>query len=386
MRKFILLFVVLAVIAAGWILYFNNGDSAEIVNLCEAKYIDLENSLEFSGQVVPSEMYSVMSETGGTIDTIYVSEGKKVSEGDALFDINSAQVETLLEEAELKYNMLLDSGTQAVMAPGTGLAGEKAKIALALSQTTGYDYESFNNAFSDKLKENADAMAASLNDMESLGEAVGSAGAAGDSVELAELEVERLRTQLENMSYKSLIKGTVIAVNIRDGEVLAPGVPAMVIADTESPIIEGYVYEKDLASVATNMDVKIVAEDVYYTGKITSIGQAAADLGDQSNYGAMAKVQITPGKGFKKIPGAVVDLEVVMSSKKNALAVPVECLADDNFVYIVGKDDKLEKRAVETGFQDTFYVEILSGLSEGEKVVLTPGSVREGQTVAYDRG
>ncbi|MGE5495143.1 MAG: efflux RND transporter periplasmic adaptor subunit [Burkholderiales bacterium] len=386
MRKLILLFVVLAVIAAGWLLYFNSGDSAKIVNLCEVKYMDLENSLEFSGQVVPKKMYSVMSETGGTIDTIYVSEGSKVNKGDALFDIDSSQIKTLLKEAELKYNMLLGSESQAVMAPGvTGLAGEKAKIALALSQTTGYDYESFNNAFSGELEKNAQAMAASLNNMQSLKEAA-SAEPSSSSLELAELEVERLRAQLENMSYKSLLNGTVIAVNIRSGEVLAPGVPAMVIADTEDSVIEGYVYEKDLSNLAVGMNVKIVDEDVYYMGKISSIGHAAAELGEQSNYGAMAKVQITPGKGFKKIPGAIVDLEVMMSSKKDVLAVPIECLADKNSVYVVGKDDKLEKRTVETGFQDTFYVEILSGLSEGEKVVLTPGSVQEGQTVTYDRG
>ncbi len=385
MRKLILLFVVLAVIAAGWVLYFNNGDSAAIVNLCEVKYMDLANSLEFSGQVVPVKMYSVMSETGGTIDTIYVSEGSKVSEGDALFDIDSSQVKTLLKVAELKYDMLVGSETQAVMAPGTGLAGEKAKLALALSQTTGYDYESFNKAFSDDLLENAQAMAASLDNMESLKEATGSAPNSS-SVELAELEVERLRKQLDNMSYKSLLKGTVIAVNIHGGEVLAPGIPAMVIADTENPLIEGYVYEKDLSSLTMGMNVKIADEDVYYMGKITSIGNAAAELGTQSNYGAMAKVQITPGKGLKKIPGAVVDLEAVMSSKNHVLALPVECLADKNSVYVVGIDDKLEKRTVETGFQDTFYIEIISGLSEGEKVVLTPGGVQEGQTVTYDRG
>jgi HlyD family secretion protein len=384
MRKLILLFVVLAVIAAGWILYFNNGDSAEIVNLCEVKYMDLENSLEFSGQVVPVKMYSVMSETGGTIDTIYVSEGSKVSEGDALFDIDSSQIKTLLKEAELKYDILLGSESQTVMAPGAGLAGEKAKIALALSQTTGYDYESFNNAFSGELEKNAQTMAASLNNMQSLKEAAG-AVPGSSSLELAKLEVERLRAQLENMSYKSLLTGTVIAVNIRSGEVLAPGVPAMVIADTEDSIIEGYVYEKDISNLTMGMNVKIVDEDVYYIGKITSIGHAAAELGEQSSYGAMAKVQITPGKGFRKIPGAIVDIEVVMSSRDHVLALPVECLADKNSVYVVGKDDKLEKRTVETGFQDTFYVEVLSGLNEGEKVVLTPGSVQEGQTVTYDR-
>lgn len=387
MRKIILLIVVLAVIAVGWFLYFNNGDDASIVSLSEVKYMDLENSLEFSGQVVPVKMYSVMSETGGTIDSINVAEGSKVEAGDTLFDIDASKAESMLKEAELNYGMLVESQSQTVMAPGTGLAQEKAKVALALSQTTGYDYESFNSAFSDTLQDNAAAMASSLSSMESLNNAAGASGTGllEDKIALAELAVQRLRDQIEGMSYKSLINGTVIAVNIHKGEVLSPGMPAMIIADTDNTVIEGYVYEKDLAQLSRDMDVKIMDDDVYYMGSITDIGKAAVDTGEQSNFGAMTKIEITPGPGFKKITGAAVDLEIVLSSKNNVLAVPVECLADEGYVYVVGKDDILEKRTVETGFQDTFYVEILSGLGEGEKVVLTPGNVKEGQRVAYDR-
>lgn len=390
MRKIILLIVVLAIIAAGWFLYFNDGAEASIVSLSEAKYMDLENSLEFSGQVVPVTMYSVMSETGGTVDTIHVAEGGRVKAGDALFELDASQLESMLEEAEVNYNMLLDSQSQTVMAPGSALDQEKAKVALALSQTTGYDYKSFNNAFSDTLSQYAEAMASSLSAMQSMGDVAGEPDALlKDKIALAELAAQRLRSQINQMSYKSLIKGTVLAVNINKGEVLAPGMPAMIIADTDETVIEGYVYERDLARLSDDMDVKIIDDDVHYMGRITGIGKAAVDTGEQSSFGSMAKIEIKPGLGFNKITGAVVDLEIVLSSKDDALAVPVECLAEEGFVYfvyVVGKDDMLEKRVVETGFQDTFYVEILSGLSIGEKVVLTPGIAKEGQRVTYDRG
>ncbi len=388
MRKFILLIIVLAVIATGWFLYFNEGDDAPIVSLSEVKYMDLEDSLEFSGQVVPVKMYSVMSETGGTIDTIYVSEGSKVNAGDALFDIDPAKVKSMLKEAQLNYDILLEAQAQTVMAGGSALTQEKAKIALALSQTTGYDYESFNNAFSGTLKDNAAAMASNLDAMQGLNDVIGpgSSSSLENNIALAELSVQRLKAQLESMSHKSLMKGTVIAININKGEVLSPGLPAMIIADTDNTIIEGYVYEKDLESLSPGMDVKIVTDDVYYMGKITETGKAAVDIGEQSGFGALAKIQITPDSSFNKIPGAMVDLEITLRSKQNVLAVPVECLAGEGFVYVVGEKDELERRAVETGFQDTFYVEILSGLTEGERVVLTPGSVKEGQRVTYDRG
>lgn len=389
MRKLILLIVVVAIIAAGWLLYFNDGDPASTVSLSEAKYMDLGNSLEFSGQVVPAKMYSVMSETGGTIDDIHVSEGSKVDVGDSLFDLDTAQVKSMLEEAQLKYNMLQDSEAQTVMSQGTGrsIEEEKIKIALALSQTTGYDYESLNNAFAGTLGESAAAMATNLSGM-SLQDVTGSDldQTLNDNLSLAELEVQRLQDQLESMSYKSLMKGTVVAVKINKGEVLSPGLPAMVIADTDNTFIEGYVYEKDLTGISKGMDVKIIVEDTYYMGKVTDIGKAATEISDQSNYGAMTKIQITPVGNFDKIPGAAVDLEIKLSSKSDVLAVPIECLSSEGYVYVVGKDDILEKRTVETGFKDTFYVEIVSGLSAGEKVVLTPKNVKEGQKVTYDRG
>jgi multidrug efflux pump subunit AcrA (membrane-fusion protein) len=386
MKKLILLIIVIAVIAVGWLLYFNNGDTALKVNLSEARYMDLGNSLEFSGKVVPEKMYSVMSETGGTIKDIYVSEGSKVNIGDPLFDLDTTQVENMLEEARLNYNILKESDAQAVMSQGTGrsLMEERIKIALALSQTTGYDFESFNNAFSDSLSENTAAMASSLKDM-SLKDMIVSDSNENDNLALAELAVKKLQDQLDSMYYKSLMEGTVISININEGEVLSPGMPAIVIADIDNTHIEGYIYEKDLHSISKNMRVKIITEDTTYMGKVASLGKAAAELGEQSNYGAMAKIQITPAGSLNKIPGATVDLEIAIKTKENALAIPIECLAGGGYVYVVGKDDILEKRTVETGFKDTFYVEILSGLGEGERVVLTPKNFKEGEKVTYDR-
>ncbi len=387
MKKLVLLLTVVAVIATGWVLYFNDGDTASSVNLSEAKYMDLGNSLEFSGKVVPANMYSVMSETGGTIDDIYVSEGSKVKIGDPLFGLDTTQVENMLEEARLNLNILKEPAAQAVMSESTGrsLAAEKIKIALALSQATGYDYESFNNAFSGKLGENASEIVSSLSDI-GIGDISSYDKIKGDNLAIAELAVQKLEDQLENMSYKSLLSGTVIAVNINKGEVLSPGIPAMVIADTDNTLVEGYVYEKDLSSISKGIDVRILAEDAVYTGKITGIGKAAAELGEQAGYGAMTKIQIKPVGSFNKIPGADVDLEIALNSKDNVLAVPVECLVAGGYVYVVGKDDILEKRTVETGFRDAFYMEILSGLSPGDKVVLTPRDIKEGEKVTYDRG
>jgi HlyD family secretion protein len=398
MKKVILLLSVLAVIAVGWFLYFDKGEVSTIVGIHEVAYGDLENTLEFSGEVKCTNMYSVMSETGGTVSKFYVSEGTQVEAGDRLFDLDSSAVEAQLKEAQLKYDALSDASTQTVMAQQTGgkslAEQQKAAVALALSQTTGYDLDSFNEALGSGAGEAAAAAAATIGDKLSDLTSLQNAAQTGDitsldadsQLKMAELAVEQLQDTLDKMHYSSRISGTVLAVNVNKGEVLAPGVPALVIADTDSTDISGYVYEKDVDGLTTGMDVTIISEDHKYQGKLTQIGKAAADIGESSTFDTMTKVTITPNASFKKMPGAVVDLKIVLSSKKGVLTIPADCLTDDGCVFVVGAEDIVEKRQVTTGFEDMFNVEVLQGLGEGELVVTTPGSVKEGQHVSYDRG
>jgi HlyD family secretion protein len=398
MKKVILLLSVLAVIAVGWFLYFDKGEVSTIVGIHEVAYGDLENTLEFSGEVKCTNMYSVMSETGGTVSKFYVSEGTQVEAGDRLFDLDSSAVEAQLKEAQLKYDALSDASTQTVMAQQTGgkslAEQQKAAVALALSQTTGYDLDSFNEALGSGAGEAAAAAAATIGDKLSDLTSLQNAAQTGDitsldadsQLKMAELAVEQLQDTLDKMHYSSRISGTVLAVNVNKGEVLAPGVPALVIADTDSTDISGYVYEKDVDGLTTGMDVTIISEDHKYQGKLTQIGKAAADIGESSTFDTMTKVTITPNASFKKMPGAVVDLKIVLSSKKGVLTIPADCLTDDGCVFVVGAEDVVEKRQVTTGFEDMFNVEVLQGLGEGELVVTTPGSVKEGQHVSYDRG
>lgn len=389
MKKIILLIVVLGIITAGWLLYFNNGAPETTVSVNQAKYMDLKNTLEFSGQVVPKTQYSVMSETGGTVDNINVKEGDVVKANDPLFSLETEQVENLLDQAKLNYDMLSQAQTQTVMAQSSGIEEDKAKVALALSQTTGFDYDSFNSAFSDQIADNAAQMTSALNGMD-LSEATGNSSdgssVSDDKLKLAELQVQDLQDKLNGMSYSSMINGTVVSVNIHKGEVLSPGIPAMVIADTDDILIDGYVYVKDLDKLSKGMDVRINTDEGYFAGKIADIAKVAQSTTDSnSNFGTMTKIVITPDKSFNKIPGAEADLEVILNSKDNVLSIPLDCITEDGCVYVVNKDNVIEKRTIETGFTTDFYAEVKSGISEGENVVLSPQNLKEGQKVAYDR-
>lgn len=388
----ILLFGVLAVIALGWFLYFNEGDPVAFVSLYEVKNANLANSLEFSGKVEPEKMYSVMSETGGTIASLNVSEGSHVKKNDVLFELDAAQAKAQLEEAQLKYDALSDSTTQMTMAQGGKgvLAEEKAKLALALSQSTGYDYDSLNEAFGSEtaqaVSQTSDSLAQSLDNIPDLSSLDTSNLSLDSQLELAALAVDRLETLVNGMTYKSRISGTVVAVNVNVGEVLSPGIPAMVIADTDNTLITGYVYEKDLSGLKEGMNVIISSGSNKYQGTLSHIGAAATDVGDATSFDTMTKIEIKPDDSFNKMIGAVVDIKIVLNEKKGVLSIPLDCLTDDNCVFVVNEERIAEKRAVVLGFENEASAEVVRGLSAGDQVIMTPQNIKEGQHVSYDRG
>lgn len=392
MRKVILLVSVLAVIVAGWFLYFNEGESIAFVSLYEVKTSNLSNMLEFSGEVQPAKMYSVMSETGGTIASLKVSEGSHVDKNDVLFELDAAQAKAELKEAKLQYDALSDSAAQMTMAQsGQGvMAEEKAKLALALSQATGYDYDSLNAAFghetAEAVSQASASLAQNLDDLPDIS-SIDTANLSMDSqIELAQLAVERLQSLVNSMTCKSRISGTVVSLNVNVGEVLSPGIPAMVIADTENTLITGYVYEKDLDGIVEGMKVTISTDTGKFKGTVSRIGAAATEVGSASAFDTMTKVEITPEGKFNKIIGAVVDMEIVLSHKDNVLSVPLDCLTNDNCVFVIGEDNIAEKRAIVTGFENDTNIEVIGGLSARDLVITSPQNVEEGQHVNYDRG
>ncbi|MGH9761225.1 MAG: efflux RND transporter periplasmic adaptor subunit, partial [Blastocatellia bacterium] len=85
------------------------------------------------------------------------------------------------------------------------------------------------------------------------------------------------------------------------------------------------------------------------------------------------------------VPGMYAEASIVLSRKRDVLAVPVQAIdRSENrvTVFLVGKDDKIEERSVQLGIETPNRVEILSGLAENDKVVVgNRGQLRPGMVV-----
>lgn len=209
---------------------------------------------------------------------------------------------------------------------------------------------------------------------------------AQEKVESAQSKVDSTRDSYENYTITAPISGQVISKSIKAGDNISKsssGSATMaVIYDLSEVTFEMSVDELDVRSVAVGQKVEITAdaiEGTVFTGTVTNISLESSQSNGVTNY----PVTVTLDEVGDLLPGMNVDGRIILDEAKDTLMIPVDALMRGNRVYV--KDDTVTEaqgavpagfRAVEveTGLVNDEYVEILSGLEEGETVYVSESS------------
>ncbi len=171
---------------------------------------------------------------------------------------------------------------------------------------------------------------------------------------------------LTRYELRAPLDGTLIEKRISVGEAIQADTDIFVIADLSTVWGEITVYAKHLSLVRLGQKVTVRSNDLGMeaVGKVSFIG---ALIGEQTRT-ASAHVDIPNPKGLWR-PGLFVTVEVVQEETTVAVAVPTDAIQtfrDWNVVFIQ-YGEQFEARPVEMGRTNGQWVELLSGLSTGEK-------------------
>ena len=145
---------------------------------------------------------------------------------------------------------------------------------------------------------------------------------------------------------------------------------------TDTLQIELSIAESDINLVSIGQEVQVkldVKEEISYIGYISSINEVATYSSNGSNFKAIV---IFPNDGTIKI-GMSASCEVILQEVENVIAVPseaVETVGTIKYVEIVNQDGSINKVQVKTGVENDAYIEIVEGITEGEKVQITLSS------------
>ena len=150
--------------------------------------------------------------------------------------------------------------------------------------------------------------------------------------------------------------------------------------------------ELDINNIKNGQEVNVQADafnNKVFKGKITNVSLVAANSNGVTNY----PVTVTLTDTGELLPGMNVDAYVILANVENAVAIPADALQRGNVVYVLntsptiksgnyntdGITDRVKNRVpdgftainVETGISNANYIEIKSGLQEGDEVYVS---------------
>ena len=205
---------------------------------------------------------------------------------------------------------------------------------------------------------------------------------AADSLRNAELSLESRQDQLDNYTITSPIRGTVIDKNYKAGETSETGKVLCSIYDLSYLTMTLSVDELDISDIAVGQRVEITADAVEgrtYTGVVTKVSVAGTSSGGTTTYPVTVRIDETEGL----LPGMNVDAAITLQSASGVLAIPSGALNRGNTVLVTADSPSAANGTaieggeyysvpVEIGASDSSYIEIISGLQEGDTVAYIP--------------
>ena len=346
---------------------------------------DLGSTLTISGAFKPFQDVDIHAKVAGYIRAIYVDVGSHVKTGQTL---------AVLEVPELAAQL---SGTEAaVQTAAEQIRRSQGDLSRAQSSQA-----AVHSAYT-RLKQAADSQAGLVAQQEvDDSQAKDLAGAA--QVQSAEAELSAAKHQMEeaqaNQKEYAALSGYaritapfdgVITNRYQDtGALVAAGTannttstPVVRLAEIAVLRLVLPIPESIAAQIRLGQPIKVHVQALNqdFVGKVSRF----ADSLNQQTRTMETEVDFQ-NKDGKLLPGMYVQADVSHDEKKNALTVPVEAVrqhGDNGNVLVVDAQNVVQEKHVKLGQSDGTRIEIVSGVNEGERVIVGHlGEYRTGEKV-----
>jgi len=356
LKWIVLIAISLLAAAAVYMAVANSGVSVETAQVSTGEVTKL---IKESGSVESEKAITITAKATGEVKGITVSEGDQVKAGDILmagYTDASAALDIKSMQAQLR-------GLQVQYAEAAEIAS-KNKL-LYEEGAISYQIYSQSQTTAKELAAQVDSLSLSIR---SYSAATGSAGV------------------------KATVSGVITAVFAKEGETVMAGSPLFEISDMNDIYITSDLIASDADLVDVGDAVRVYNEDTGFNSdacRVSKIYLKAEDkISDLGISQKRVRVEIALGGGQAIRLGSGVDIEITIEKKDNVLRVPDMAIFEmdnEKYVYIV-ENEKAALRKIEAGLEGEDYIEIISGLSEGETVIVSPSTdISDGTRIKEDQ-
>ena len=177
---------------------------------------------------------------------------------------------------------------------------------------------------------------------------------------------KKLEGEMKNAEVRSPIDGLLTNVQTIDGELVSDGNELFTVSSRKN-YVRGEVNEEDVGEVKPGMKAKLqlyAYRTRSFTARVTSV-QPAADPTTQ-RYTVVLEMQNPPDNLMTGMTG---EMNIITGAHQNALLVPTRALLVDQALVV--KQGIVNPRTVNVGFRTLDFTEALSGLAEGDRVIVS---------------
>ncbi len=339
--------LVLAAAAFGGWKYYQGQQQAKkmaAVETTDVIRMDMKSTVSATGTIRPLNSVEVSSKVTARIKSVLVKENDSVTAGQTVATLEGKDYEAKRDQAQIK------------------VTNTKAK------------YDRVSYLYSIGANTQAELEDAQMN------------------YETAVSALSEAQSDMNEMTITAPMSGVVIGEPKTPGTMAVQGTSSptviMRIADLSAKQIQAKVDETDIGSVKVGQTATFTVDSYTgrtFTARVTNISQTDTgnswDTSSSSSSSSSAASVIyyyvtldVDDPDNELLPAMTARVEINTAEKPQALAVPISTLKTDangSYVIVKNPDGTQENRYVETGIYSDEYVEILAGLSEGEKVVST---------------
>jgi len=351
---------------------------------------DVARSVVATGKIQPITKVEVKSKASGIVEKLYVDINNRVTKGQQLAQLDQqeivAQVEAQraqLASAEANvgtYEANVEQDKVNAAAPDLPMYKATLDRNTEMQKDGIVSRQTLDDANKDYL--------AALTRRDSSKAQIGVDNAklkqAKAQVQQAEASLKQLEEQLGYTTIVAPMDGVILSRDVEIGDavssILVLGSTATLVmteGDVNEVYVDGKVDEADIAHVYMGQPARIKVEsfrDRTFNGKVTKISPMGVEKDNVTTFEVRVSIN-NPGGELKALMTA--NAEILLDEHKGVLEVPENAVTYDNqkkaTVEVPDKSQKegTRKVAVTVGLSNGSITEIVSGLKEGDQVVLT---------------
>jgi HlyD family secretion protein len=350
---------------------------------------DLARAVVATGKVEPTTQVEIKSKASGIIQSLPVNFGDIVHKGQVICELDKNDLTPKLRQAQASLDFA-EAGLKSAKADydRNQVDAEGPDLPFLLKDRDRARAMFKGGLISQNTRDDAEkAYALALNKQHSAEVYLASAQAAIAKAE-AQLEqqramVETAQEDLRNATIVAPIDGVVLSrdseVGDAVGSILTQGAGAtliMTLGDLREVYVKGKVDESDVGKIYLGQPARITVEsfkDQKFSGKVTKISPMGTEKDNVTTFEVRVSISNESGK-LRALMTA--NAEIVLEEHKGVLTVPEGAIlyARDKSTQVEIPDPMSEKGrkkiAVATGISNGSRTEILSGLKEGQQVIL----------------